>query len=96
MRLGDRGQGQTAARNMLGQREVFDAAPFFWSQHYDVPINYVGHGEKWDEIAIEGNIAERDCLPRYKSKGRVLAVASIYRDLASPQAELAMEQTLSR
>src|SRR5450432_287378 len=85
-------QGQTAARNMLGQREVFDAVPFFWSQHYDVPINYVGHAEKWDEITVDGDIAGRDCLLRYKSGGRVLAVASIYRDLASLQAELAMEQ----
>src|SRR5712672_17113 len=85
-------QGQTAARNMLGQGEVFDAVPFFWSQHYDVPINYVGHAEKWDEIAIDGEIAARDCLLKYKSNGRVLAVASIYRDLASLQAELDMER----
>jgi NADPH-dependent 2,4-dienoyl-CoA reductase/sulfur reductase-like enzyme/nitrite reductase/ring-hydroxylating ferredoxin subunit len=85
-------QGQTAARNMLGQREVFDAVPFFWSQHYDVPINYVGHAEKWDEIAVEGDIAVRDCVLRYKRGGRVLAVASIYRDLASLQAEVAMER----
>ncbi len=83
-------QGQTAARNMLGQREVFDAVPFFWSQHYDVPINYVGHAEKWDAIEIDGNIAAKDCLVRYKSRGRVLAVASIYRDVASLEAELAM------
>jgi NADPH-dependent 2,4-dienoyl-CoA reductase/sulfur reductase-like enzyme/nitrite reductase/ring-hydroxylating ferredoxin subunit len=89
-------QGQTAARNMLGQREAFNAVPFFWSQHYDVPINYVGHAERWDEIAIEGDIADRDCLLKYKWKGRVLAVASIYRDLASLQSELAMEQTSSR
>jgi NADPH-dependent 2,4-dienoyl-CoA reductase/sulfur reductase-like enzyme/nitrite reductase/ring-hydroxylating ferredoxin subunit len=85
-------QGQTAARNMLGQREAFDAVPFFWSQHYDVPINYVGHAERWDEIAVDGDVAGRDCLLRYKSKGKLLAVASIYRDLASLQAELAMEQ----
>jgi NADPH-dependent 2,4-dienoyl-CoA reductase/sulfur reductase-like enzyme/nitrite reductase/ring-hydroxylating ferredoxin subunit len=85
-------QGQTAARNMLGQREPFDAVPFFWSQHYDVPINYVGHAEAWDEIAIDGDIGAKDCLLRYKKGGRVLAVASIYRDLASLQAELAMEQ----
>jgi NADPH-dependent 2,4-dienoyl-CoA reductase/sulfur reductase-like enzyme/nitrite reductase/ring-hydroxylating ferredoxin subunit len=89
-------QGQTAARNMLGQREAFDAVPFFWSQHYDVPINYVGHAEKWDEIAIDGDIAAKDCLLKYKSGGRVLAVASIYRDLASLQAELAMEQDAIR
>ena len=38
-------QGQTAALNMLGGREKFVAVPFFWSQHYDVPINYVGHAE---------------------------------------------------
>jgi NADPH-dependent 2,4-dienoyl-CoA reductase/sulfur reductase-like enzyme/nitrite reductase/ring-hydroxylating ferredoxin subunit len=89
-------QGQTAARNMLGQREAFDAVPFFWSQHYDVPINYVGHAEQWDEIAVDGDIAARDCLLRYKRGGRVLAVASIYRDLAILQAELAMEQGTMR
>jgi NADPH-dependent 2,4-dienoyl-CoA reductase/sulfur reductase-like enzyme len=85
-------QGQTAARNMLGQREVFDAVPFFWSQHYDVPINYVGHAEKWDEIAVDGSIAGKDCLLRYKNRGRVIAVASIYRDTASLEAEWAMEK----
>jgi len=87
-------QGQTAARNMLGQRETFDAVPFFWSTHYDVRINYVGHAETWDEIALESGIAARDCLLRYKRKGRVLAVASINRDLASLQSELAMERNV--
>jgi NADPH-dependent 2,4-dienoyl-CoA reductase/sulfur reductase-like enzyme/nitrite reductase/ring-hydroxylating ferredoxin subunit len=85
-------QGQTAALNMLGQQQPFDAVPFFWSQHYDVPINYVGHAEQWDEIAIDGDIKARDCLLKYKRQGRVLAVASIYRDLASLRAELEMEQ----
>jgi NADPH-dependent 2,4-dienoyl-CoA reductase/sulfur reductase-like enzyme/nitrite reductase/ring-hydroxylating ferredoxin subunit len=85
-------QGQTAARNMLGIREAYDAVPFFWSQHYDVPINYVGHAETWDEIAIDGDIKGRDCMLRYKSKGRVLAVASIYRDVDNLKAELAMER----
>jgi NADPH-dependent 2,4-dienoyl-CoA reductase/sulfur reductase-like enzyme/nitrite reductase/ring-hydroxylating ferredoxin subunit len=85
-------QGQTAAANMLGLRERFDAVPFFWSQHYDVPINYVGHAEQWDEIAIDGDIKAKDCLLRYKRNGRVLAVASIFRDTESLQAELAMER----
>jgi NADPH-dependent 2,4-dienoyl-CoA reductase/sulfur reductase-like enzyme/nitrite reductase/ring-hydroxylating ferredoxin subunit len=85
-------QGQTAARNMLGQRERFDAVPFFWSQHYDVPINYVGHAEKWDEIKIDGSIADKDCLLEYRLKGRTLAVASIYRDGASLKVEVEMER----
>ena len=85
-------QGQTAARNMLGAREKFDTVPFFWSQHYDVPINYVGHAEGWDALSVEGTIAARDCVVRYKRGSRVLAVASIYRDLESLSAEAAMER----
>jgi apoptosis-inducing factor 3 len=84
-------QGQTAALNMLGRREKFTAVPFFWSQHYDVPINYVGHAENWDELAIDGDVMAKDCLLRYKRNGRVLAVASIYRDVESLEAEVAME-----
>ena len=85
-------QGQTAALNMLGGRHKFDAVPFFWSQHYDVPINYVGHAETWDALVIDGDIANRDCVVHYNRGGRVLAVASIYRDGASLAAEVAMER----
>jgi NADPH-dependent 2,4-dienoyl-CoA reductase/sulfur reductase-like enzyme/nitrite reductase/ring-hydroxylating ferredoxin subunit len=87
-------QGQVAALNMLGQKRVFDAVPFFWSQHYDIPINYVGHAEKWDEIVVDGSIADKDCLLRYKLGGRVVAVASIFRDAASLEAELQMERAI--
>ena len=89
-------QGQAAAANMLGLRERFDAVPFFWSQHYDVPINYIGHAERWDAIAVEGDVKAKDCLLRYRRDGRVLAAASIYRDLDNLKAELAMEQALVR
>jgi NADPH-dependent 2,4-dienoyl-CoA reductase/sulfur reductase-like enzyme/nitrite reductase/ring-hydroxylating ferredoxin subunit len=85
-------QGQTAARNMLDGRERFDAAPFFWSQHYDVPINYVGHAEQWDTVEIDGDVAKKDCLVRYKLRGHTLAVVTIFRDKASLAAELEMEQ----
>jgi NADPH-dependent 2,4-dienoyl-CoA reductase/sulfur reductase-like enzyme len=88
-------QGQVAALNMLGLNQKFDAVPFFWSQHYDVPINYIGHAETWDELVIDGDVAGKDCLLRYKLKGRTLAVASIYRDLANLQEEVAMERSMA-
>jgi NADPH-dependent 2,4-dienoyl-CoA reductase/sulfur reductase-like enzyme/nitrite reductase/ring-hydroxylating ferredoxin subunit len=85
-------QGATAALNMIGIKQAFDQAPFFWSQHYDVPINYVGHAEAWDEIAVDGDINARDCMLRFKQKGRVLAAVSIYRDVESLKAEVEMEK----
>ena len=85
-------QGQTVARNILGRRERFADVPFFWSQHYDLPINYVGHAEKWDALEIEGDIKARDCLVRYRRDGKLLAVASIYRDVDSLKEEWAMER----
>ncbi len=89
-------QGQAVALNMLGAHEKFDAVPFFWSQHYDVPINYVGHAESWDALAVDGDIASRDCVLRYQRNGRVLAVATIYRDADSLGAEAAMERGAMR
>jgi NADPH-dependent 2,4-dienoyl-CoA reductase/sulfur reductase-like enzyme len=85
-------QGQVAALNMMGVKTPFRSAPFFWSQHYDVPINYVGHAEKWDSIDIEGDVMKRDCVVRYKSAGRTLAVASVYRDKESLEAGVEMER----
>jgi NADPH-dependent 2,4-dienoyl-CoA reductase/sulfur reductase-like enzyme/nitrite reductase/ring-hydroxylating ferredoxin subunit len=85
-------QGQTVARNILGRRERFTDVPFFWSQHYDLPINYVGHADKWDALEIEGDIKARDCLMRYRRDGKLLAVASIYRDVDSLKEEWAMER----
>jgi len=86
-------QGQVAARNMLGRRERFDAVPFFWSQHYDAVINYVGHAETWDAVEVEGDPDALDCAVRYKQAGRVLAVATIGRDVVSLQSEAAMESS---
>ena len=88
-------QGQTVARNILGRRERFADVPFFWSQHYDLPINYVGHAEKWDKLEIEGDIKARDCVVRYRRDGKLLAVASIYRDVDSLKEELAMERRVT-
>jgi NADPH-dependent 2,4-dienoyl-CoA reductase/sulfur reductase-like enzyme/nitrite reductase/ring-hydroxylating ferredoxin subunit len=83
-------QGQTAARNILGRRERFSDIPFFWSQHYDVAINYVGHAERWDRIDLRGSLKERNCILAYRDGGKITAVATIGRDRASLEAEAAM------
>ena len=88
-------QGQVAALNMLGRRRAFDISPFFWSQHYDVTIQYVGHAERWDAIEIDGSLAARDCSVRYLLGGRVLAVVTIGRDLASLRAERELEADMA-
>ena len=86
-------QGQVAALNILGARQVFDAVPFFWSQHYDMTINYVGHAESWDAIDIEGSLESRDCAVTYRRGGRILAVATISQDRKSLEAERDLERT---
>lgn len=84
-------QGQNAARNMLGQRVRFRDVPFFWSNHYDVAIGYTGHAETWDEIHIDGSIADQDCAIRYRAGGKTMAIATMGRDLENLQTERAME-----
>jgi len=88
--------GQTAARNMLGARERFDRVPFFWSAHYDVSINYVGHAERVSRTRMDGDAAARDVTVRYEEDGEVRAVATIFRDAESLAAEIAMERRPER
>jgi 3-phenylpropionate/trans-cinnamate dioxygenase ferredoxin reductase subunit len=90
-------QGQVAARNMLrgarGEaRERYDAVPFFWSNHYDASITYVGHAERWDDVRVSGDVAGGDCAVAFRAEGRTLAVATAGRDRASLAAEVAMER----
>jgi NADPH-dependent 2,4-dienoyl-CoA reductase/sulfur reductase-like enzyme len=88
-------QGQTAARNILGARERFDAVPFFWTEQYDLQIAYVGHAERWDTAEIEGRLDARDCAISYRRGGKTLAVATIGRDLAGLEAEVAFERAIA-
>ena len=83
-------QGQVAARDMLGVGAPYGHVPFFWSQHYDVPLNYVGHAEAWDAVQVAGSLKDRNALVAYRQKGRIAAVASVYRDRDSLLAEDAL------
>ncbi|MBV8472712.1 MAG: FAD-dependent oxidoreductase [Hyphomicrobiales bacterium] len=84
-------QGQTAARNMLGRRERYAAPPFFWTQHYDVSVDYVGHAAAWDEIIQDGDPKALDVSLRFRKAGRTLAVSTIFRPQVSLRAEVAFE-----
>jgi NADPH-dependent 2,4-dienoyl-CoA reductase/sulfur reductase-like enzyme/nitrite reductase/ring-hydroxylating ferredoxin subunit len=90
-------QGQTAARNMLGRRERFDAVPFFWTEQYDFALAYVGHAERWDQAELGGQLDAdaRDCTITYRRGGKTLAVATVYRDLESLRAEVEFERTIA-
>jgi NADPH-dependent 2,4-dienoyl-CoA reductase/sulfur reductase-like enzyme len=72
--------GQVAARNMLGQRQKFTAAPFFWTQQYGKSLRYAGHAERWDEIIYQGDVAGQDFLAFYVFENRVVAAAGMNHD----------------
>ncbi len=84
--------GQAVARSMLGIGGAYREAPFFWSQHYDVTISYVGHAPSWESCEIRGDLEKHDACAIYRQKGTVLAVATIGRDRLSLRVEAALEQ----
>lgn len=85
-------QGQTAARNILGAREPFVAPPFFWSNHFDLEIRYVGHGSGSGRATVSGDLKANDASVIFRDGNKVTAVASVGRDLENLKAELALER----
>jgi len=85
-------QGQTAARNILGAREAFVIPPFFWSNHFDVAIRYVGHGSRDDRAVASGDLEAKDACVIFRAGDKLTAVASVGRDLENLKAELALER----
>jgi 3-phenylpropionate/trans-cinnamate dioxygenase ferredoxin reductase subunit len=85
-------QGALAAQNMLGGKMRLAIVPFFWSQHYDMALRYVGHAERWNEVRVHGDLDRLDARIEYLAAGRRLAVATINRDRESLEAELAFER----
>jgi 3-phenylpropionate/trans-cinnamate dioxygenase ferredoxin reductase subunit len=88
-------QGQTAARNMLGANESFALTPFFWSHHYDVNINYVGHSSRDDSIGADGDPMKFDCTVTFTSPaGSLSAQADVGRDMSNLLAEARLDGEL--
>ena len=85
-------QAQAVARTIVGRGGPYRDVPFFWSQHYDVPIAYVGHAAGWDRIRVKGSVEGKDCLVGFEKGGKIVAAASIFRDRESLEVEAAMRR----
>ncbi|PYQ26389.1 MAG: pyridine nucleotide-disulfide oxidoreductase [Acidobacteria bacterium] len=88
-------QGQAAARNAMGKGEPIKDVPFFWSQHYDLSFNYVGHATRADDAQLFGSLDETNFAAVYREEGHITAVVTLYRDDVSLAVELAMERGAS-
>jgi 3-phenylpropionate/trans-cinnamate dioxygenase ferredoxin reductase subunit len=66
-------QGPVAARNMLGGHEPYDRLPYFFSDQYDVGMEYAGFTRTWDRVVFRGDPASREFIAFWLSDGRVVA-----------------------
>ena len=81
---------------MLGYREPYDLIPYFWTEQFGVSLRYVGHTENWDTVEIDGSLDAQNCAVRYKQGGKIVAVATIGRNIQSLECEASMEASLQR
>jgi NADPH-dependent 2,4-dienoyl-CoA reductase/sulfur reductase-like enzyme len=72
--------GRVAARNMAGEEATFEDVPFFWTMQFFKSVRYVGHAPEWDEVIVDGELAERDFIAYYVREDEVLAAAGWGRD----------------
>jgi apoptosis-inducing factor 3 len=72
--------GRVAAHNMAGHPVEFAGVPFFWSEQFDLFLQYVGYAASWDELIVHGDLAGRDFLAYYVKSDRVMAAAGLQRD----------------
>jgi 3-phenylpropionate/trans-cinnamate dioxygenase ferredoxin reductase component len=72
-------QGAAAARSMLGAGRPYDAVHWFWSDQYDVNLQYAGFHQEWDRMVIRGSLDERNFVAFYLNQGRIDAVVGLNR-----------------
>jgi 3-phenylpropionate/trans-cinnamate dioxygenase ferredoxin reductase subunit len=67
--------GPAAARSMLGQDVVYDRVPYFFTDQYDLGMEYSGHAEpgSYDQVVFRGDVAGREFIAFWLADGRVLA-----------------------
>ncbi len=70
-------QGLTAGRNATGSREVYDRLPYFFSDQYDLGMEYVGYGAPDDAVVVRGDLAAREFIAFWLRDGRVTATMNV-------------------
>ena len=66
-------QGATAGRNLLGKGEVYDRLPYFYSDQYDLGLEYVGYATEWDDVVFRGDVDKREFIAFWVRNERVVA-----------------------
>jgi len=66
-------QGQAAAHAMLGEPVSYDRIPYFFSDQYDVGMEYSGHAPEWDEVIFRGDPADGEFIAFWMREERVVA-----------------------
>ncbi|MHB1009794.1 MAG: NAD(P)/FAD-dependent oxidoreductase [Propionibacteriaceae bacterium] len=66
-------QGPVAARNMLGQHTAYEKLPYFYSDQYDLGMEYNGYADDWDRVVVRGDRSGPEFMAFWLKDGRVLA-----------------------
>lgn len=68
-----RRQGRAAALNMLGHAEPYERVPYFYSDQYDLGMEYAGYAPRWDHVAFRGDPGGREFVAYWLLDDRVVA-----------------------
>jgi 3-phenylpropionate/trans-cinnamate dioxygenase ferredoxin reductase component len=66
-------QGPVAARNMLGGSEPYDRLPYFFSDQYEVGMEYAGYAPTWERVVFRGDTTSREFIAFWLAQDRVIA-----------------------
>jgi 3-phenylpropionate/trans-cinnamate dioxygenase ferredoxin reductase subunit len=72
-------QGTAAARNMLDNGGPYDEVHWFWSDQYDVNLQYAGAHTTWDRLIVRGSLDERRFVAFYLKDGLIDGVVALNR-----------------
>lgn len=69
--------GPAAARNMLGRGQPYERLPYFFSDQYEIGMEYTGHARDWDDVVIRGDVGSREFIAFWLKDGRVRAAMNV-------------------